>query len=94
MCYSALVWASYLKYQKAVGADIDIKAIVRLYEARAEDPRVRIPKGMDAAFLKGETAGAREIREHITAWNAGLVTNSEQALFKQARRLADAERVE
>ena len=62
MCYSALVWASYLKYQKAFGADVDIKAFVRLYEARAEDPRVRIPKGMDAAFLKGDTGGARGAR--------------------------------
>jgi putative SOS response-associated peptidase YedK len=92
MCYSALVWASYLKYQKAFGADVDIQAFVRLYEARAEDPRIRIPKGMDTAFLKGDTPGAPEIRELIAAWNAGLITRSEQALFKQARRLADAER--
>lgn len=92
MCYSALVWASYLKYQKTFGADVDIKAFVLLYEARAADPRVRIPKGMDAAFLKGETPGAREIREYIAAWNAGLVTSSERELFKQAKRLADAER--
>ncbi len=92
MCYSALVWSSYLKYQKAFGADVDIKAFVRLYEARSGDPRVRIPKGMDAAFLKDDSAGVREIREHIAAWNAELVTSSEQELFKQARRLADAER--
>ena len=92
MCYSALVWASYLKYQKAFGADIDIKAFVRLYEARSGDPRMRIPKGMDAAFLKDGPAGTREIREHIVAWNAALVISSEQELFKQAKRLADAVR--
>ncbi|MEO5628843.1 MAG: SOS response-associated peptidase family protein [Thermomonas sp.] len=92
MCYSALVWASYLKYQKAFGADIDIKAFVQLYEARSGDTRMRIPKGMDAAFLKDRSVATREIREHIAAWNAGLVTSSEQELFKQARRLADAER--
>lgn len=92
MCYSALVWASYLKYQKAFVADVDIKAFVLLYEARAADPRVRIPKGMDAAFVTVDTPGAREIREHIAAWNAALVISSERELFKQAKRLADAER--
>ncbi len=92
MCYSALVWASYLKYQKAFGADIDIKAFVRLYEARAEDPRIRIPKGVDLAFLKDDGAASKPIRDAINDWNAALVTRSEQELFKQAKRLADAER--
>ena len=92
MCYSALVWASYHRYQKAFGADIDIKAFVKLYKARAEDPRVRIPKGMDLAFLKDALPEACEIREHIEAWNAALLTRSELDLFKQAKRLADAQR--
>lgn len=92
MCYSALVWASYHKYQKAFGADIDIKAFVKLYEARAEDPRIRIPKGVDLAFLKDDAAESKSIRDCINDWNAALVTRSELDLFKQAKRLADAER--
>ncbi len=92
MCYSALVWTSYLKYQKAFGSDIDIRAFVQLYEARAQDPRVRIPKGMDLAFMAGGAPETREIRDHVQAWNSALVTRSEQELFKQAKRLADAQR--
>lgn len=92
MCYSALVWASYHKYQKAFGADIDIKAFVQVYEARAEDPRIRIPKGVDLAFLKDDAAESKSIRDCINDWNAALVTRSELDLFKQAKRLADAER--
>lgn len=92
MCYSAQVWANYRKYQRAFGADIDIKAFVRLYAARAEDPRIRIPKGVDLAFLQDDGADATPIRECINDWNAALVARSEQDLFKQAKRLADAER--
>ena len=92
MCYSAQVWANFRKYQRVFGADIDIKAFARLYAARANDPRIRIPKGVDLAFLKEDGAEAKPIREFINDWNAALVTRSEQDLFKQAKRLADAER--
>lgn len=92
MCYSALVWADFRKYQRAFGAHIDMQAFLQLYATRAHDPRVRIPKGMDLAFLEAADAEAVDIRAHIDAWNSALVTRSEQELFKQARRLADAER--
>lgn len=92
MCYSALVWADFRKYQRAFGAGIDIKAFVQLYADRTQDPRLRIPKGIDLAFADDDSAGASEIRAHVQAWNAALVSRSEQELFKQARRLADAER--
>lgn len=92
MCYSALVWADFRKYQRAFGAGIDIKAFIQLYADRAQDPRLRIPKGIDLAFADDASAGAGEIRAHIQAWNAALATRSELDLFKQAKRLADAER--
>jgi putative SOS response-associated peptidase YedK len=92
MCYSALVWADFHKYQRTFGAHLDIAAFVRLYASRAADERIRIPKGVDLAFLGDDSAGGREIRGHIDAWNAALLTRSEQELFRQARRLADAER--
>lgn len=92
MCYSALVWADFRKYQRTFGARIDIKAFIQLYADRAQDPRLRIPKGIDLAFADDASAGAGEIRAHIQAWNAALVTRSELDLFKQAKRLADAER--
>ena len=92
MCYSAQVKADYNAYVRTYSADIDLKAFVRLYAARDNDRKIKIPKGMDLAFLTPITAGEREIKDYIDAYNAGLVTSSEQELFKQARRLADAER--
>lgn len=92
MCYSAQVWANFRKYERVYGAGIDIGEFVRLYAARAVDPRVKIPKGMDLAFLKPACADEREIKDNIDAYNSALITSSEQELFKQAKRLADAER--
>ena len=92
MCYSALVWTDFRKYQRAYGADLDIQRFVELYAARARDARIRIPKGVDLAFLSDSSPQAFAIREHIDAWNTVLVSRSEQELFKQAKRLADAQR--
>lgn len=92
MCYSAQVGTDFRKYQRAFGADLDIHAFVSLYASRAQEPRIRIPKGVDLAFLGDMSPQAGAIRQHIDAWNAALVTRSEQELFKQAKRLADAER--
>lgn len=92
MCYSALVKADYKTYVRSYNSDIDLDAFVRLYAARNEDNKVKIPKGMDVAFLSPKSAAEREIKDYIDAYNAALVTSSEQALFKQAKRLADAER--
>ncbi len=92
MCYSALVKADYKTYVRSYNSDIDLDAFVRLYAARNDDRKIRIPKGMDLAFMAPKTSGEREIKNYIDAYNAALVTSSEQALFKQAKRLADAER--
>ena len=92
MCYSAQVWTDFRKYQRAFGARLDIHAFVSLYASRADDPRIRIPKGLDLAFQNDPSLQAEAIRQHIDRWNSALVTRSEQELFKQAKRLADAAR--
>jgi len=92
MCYSALVWASYHKYQRVFGGELDIKEFLRLYETRAEDRKVKIPKGVDLAFLDAKTPEERRIKECIDAYNAETMATSEPELFKQVKRLADAER--
>lgn len=92
MCYSALVWASYRRYQRAYGGALDIKEFVRLYETRAADRKIKIPKGMDLAFLDAKSPEERRIKECIDAYNAETIATSEPELFKQVKRLADAER--
>jgi putative SOS response-associated peptidase YedK len=93
MCYSAMVWEEYRKYQRLYGATLSISDYVRLYWSRARGGGERTPKGMDAAFLadaQGEDGLriAASIREYERAEAARL----EAELFAQRKRLADAER--
>lgn len=92
MCYSALVWTDYKRYVREFGAEVDIKEFVRLYTQRAEQPKLKIPRGMDHAFQDPQNAPEKKIRALIDEFNAAHVSQSEQELFKQVKRLADAER--
>lgn len=100
MCYSAEAWTLYKAYIDEFGADIDIKAFWELYLQRDEKYRVRqrasdapkIPKGMDLNFLHPKTELEEKIHALIQEWNSIRVSESEQELFKQVKRLADAER--
>src|SRR3546814_6052291 len=89
MCYSALVWTNYRRYQREYGADISIHEFERLYGQRAAGARIRTPKGLDAALsdVAGSVLGGA-----ITAWEQGQVTSLEQEIFKQRQRQANATR--
>lgn len=93
MCYSAEVWADYKKYLRQFpGSVLSIRDFVELYVRRHSDPKLKLPKGMDLAFLDPRTPEEQQIRSLIDEYNAALITDSEQELFKQTKRLADAER--
>ncbi len=93
MCYSAQIVAAYQDYTRFHGADIDIEEFVRLYGMRAADPRIKIPKAMDAAFAGPSSEPERQIKEMIDRFNAEQTQKLEAELFKQRKRLADAERI-
>lgn len=92
MCYSAQVHASYKRYVREFGADVSIKQFFKLYWDRSQGAKVRIPKAVDAAFAEPETDEERQIKVLIDSYNATQTTKLEQELFKQRKRLADAER--
>lgn len=92
MCYSAQIQQDYRKYVRLWGADISIQDYYRLYWLRSEGAKVRIPKAMDAAFSRPATESERAIKALIDAFDAQEATRLEQELFKQRKRLADAER--
>lgn len=92
MCYSAQIKADYNKYVRAFGADIDIKEFVRLYWDRAQGSKARIPKAMDAAFAEPRSEDERRIRALIADFDRAQASTLEQEVFKQRKRLADAER--
>jgi putative SOS response-associated peptidase YedK len=92
VCYSAQIQADYKKYVRVWGAHIDIKEFVRLYWLRQTDAKIKIPKAMDAAFSNPQSDDERQIKKLIDEFNAQQATKLEQELFKQRKRLADAER--
>lgn len=92
MCYSAQIWTSYQKYVRTFGADIDVDTFVRLYFERSQGSGAKIPKGMDAAFQAPASDGERRIKTLIDEFNAASASQLEQEIFKQKKRLADAER--
>ncbi|KGM55995.1 hypothetical protein N800_10235 [Lysobacter daejeonensis GH1-9] len=92
MCYSAQVEAAYQEYVRMFGADISLKEFVKRYADRHGGGHFRFPKAMDAAFANPKTPEEREIHDLILAYDAAQVAKLEQELFKQKKRLADAER--
>ena len=93
MCYSAIVWQHYGDYVRAFGADINITEFFRLYVDRKDNSKIKIPKAMDEAFQTPRNAEEREIAALIKQYNTEQASELEQELFKQRKRLADAERI-
>jgi putative SOS response-associated peptidase YedK len=74
------------------GALPDYVQIERILEQRLADPRVRIPRGFERNFDNPSTDADRRVRRLIDQYRAALTTTLEQKIFKEKKRLADAER--
>lgn len=92
MCYSAQVWQAYQDYVRRFGAEISIREFVELYASREKGAKIKTAKAMDDAFLRAGAPETNEIARSIEAWNMQQATELEQLLFRQRRRLVDAER--
>jgi putative SOS response-associated peptidase YedK len=92
MCYSAQVWQAYQDYVRKFGAELSIREFVELYASRDKGAKVKTTKAMDDAFLRASTPETRAIADRIEAWNTRQAIELEQLLFRQRKRLADAER--
>ena len=91
MCYSGMVWNDYMKMIRVTGADISWDEFKRIFGDRPQK-RFDFPKALDAAFLKDPQPSAAPIRAMIEAYQRDEAARLEQELFKQKKRLGDAER--
>lgn len=91
MCFSAQIWASYHQYVRRFGAGVSIDEYVKLFEYRQKEHRIKIPKAVEASFSAAGD-GQETIQALIASFNAEQASKFEQDLFKQKKRLADAER--
>lgn len=92
MCYSAQIRAEYKKYVRAFGARVSIEQYVDIYWRRQSDKRIKIPKAIDFDFDHPKNEQESEIHHLIEEFNRAQVQEAERELFKQRKRLADAER--
>ncbi len=93
MCYSAQIWQDYRKYVRMFGAHMGIKEFVDLFWRRRVDATLKMPKAMEAAFAEPQNEAERQIKTLIDEHTAQEALRLEQELFKQRKRLADAQRV-
>lgn len=80
MCYPAQIWAEYRKYERF------------FWERRHDGTWRKIPKRMKDSFSSPRNDAEREIRAIIVQGDAELERTLQADLFKQKKRLADAER--
>jgi len=92
MCYSAQVQANYRKYVRAWGADISLAEFFRLYWDKTQGLKLRTPKALDDAFAQPQNDEERRIKALIDELQGRQAHDLEQELFRQKKRLADAER--
>ena len=92
MCYSAEVQEDYRWYVRTYGVKISIEDFVHLCTARLSNPKIKIAKAMDAAFADPKSDDERAVKSLIDEYNTAQATKLEQDLFKQKKRLADAQR--
>ena len=92
MCYSAQVTASFRTYVRRLGARADLEAFHTLFERRSADPRIKVPKALEADFLEPHNGEEAAIAQVITSFHKDQAQRWEQELFKQRKRLADAQR--
>lgn len=92
MCYSAQVRAEYRLYVRQYGAVLDIQEFYELFWRRSLDSKIKVPKAMEAAFNDPQNEVERQIKTAIDAFASEQTVKLEQDLFKQRKRLADAQR--
>jgi len=92
MCYSAQVEASYQRYVRETGAEIDLDQFEEIFGMRIEVPQLRIPRAVERWLDEPKSDPERRIKDLIDKYRAATITKLEKEVFAQRKRLADAER--
>jgi putative SOS response-associated peptidase YedK len=92
MCYSSKIEADYRRYLRDTGGRLSLYEFRQLFWERTQGRRLKVPRGMEEAFLAGNDPAEREIAALIRAHRGAEATRLQQDLFAQRARLAEAER--
>ena len=80
------------KLMKQFPGQLDYVALRKLLTRRLNEPSIKIPKGFEANFDSPTTQADKVIKGLIDQYRAEMATKLETEIFKQKKRLADAER--
>lgn len=92
MCYSAMVHKEYERYVRMTGASMDYHQFVETFGDRVKNPKLSIPRAVERWFDEPKTDDERAVRELIEVHRTAQASKWQQELFKQKKRLGDAER--
>jgi putative SOS response-associated peptidase YedK len=93
VCYSAQIQADYHVYRRIWGAEaVSLEQFVQLYWLPDKSKKARTPKALDQAFARGDSPLERQLQARVAELDAAREAELQQDIFRQARRVADAER--
>jgi hypothetical protein len=92
MCYSALVRQDLQWLVKRYGAEIAWEMFEELYLKRLDDPDIQVARALDVHVMRMQSEAALKSQSYIEAYRTNQVRTWEVELFKQRKRLADAQR--
>jgi len=92
MCYSAKVEQNIRDLARHFSATMDYSEVERLMMERLAGRPIRLARGFEWNFSTPQTVEERRIKELDDEFRAKKVAEFEQELFKQKKRLADAQR--
>lgn len=92
MCYSALVRQNLTWLAKRYGAEVAWELFQDLFRRRLDDDGVQFSRALDVHVMQMTEEKARVSQEYIEQYRAKQARAWEQELFKQRKRLVDAQR--
>jgi putative SOS response-associated peptidase YedK len=92
MCYSAKVTQDIKDLARQFGASMDYSEIERLMMERLAGRAIRLSRGFEWNFATPQCAEEARIKKLDEEFRARKVSELEQEMFKQKKRLADAQR--
>lgn len=92
MCYSAMVEQNLKRLMRLGEARVDLPMFEDLFHRRAEGEDIKLARALEANFMAPASAAERRIAEDIRAFRGAQAQKWETELFRQKKRLADAER--
>jgi putative SOS response-associated peptidase YedK len=92
MCYSAKVEQNLRDLARHFAATLDYSEVERLMMERLAGRSIRLARGFEWNFSNPKSAAERRIQELDAEYRSKKTAELEQEVFKQKKRLGDAER--